>query len=158
MMHGIDFTSAKCIVEYGAGTGVFTAKILERRQPDTTVIVFENNAGFYAQLCDKFANADNLHIIHDSAANVGKYLKKYDYVYADYIISGLPFASLPQAVSVKIMEQTRKYLKHSGSFITFQYTLLKKDFIGQYFSSIGIKRELRNVPPAYVLCCRQERF
>jgi len=154
MTQPIDFSGAKCIVEYGAGTGVFTHTILKQRQPGTVVIIFENNADFYTQLCEKFANEKNLHIINDSAAQVGEYLQKHNLCCADYIISGLPFASLPQAVSTKIMKQTKKHLKQGGSFITFQYTLLKKDFIGQFFQDISVTRELRNVPPAYVFCCR----
>jgi len=156
MMKPIYFNNAKCIVEYGAGTGVFTDKILKLRQPGTIVIVFENNADFYNLLNKKFAGEANIHIINDSAALVGEYLQKHNIAFADYIISGLPFASLPQAVSTKIMEQTKKYLKQGGSFITFQYTLLKKDFIGQFFQDITVTRELRNVPPAYVFCCKHK--
>ena len=154
MTQGIDFDNAKCIVEYGAGTGVFTDKILKQRRPQTTVLLFENNTEFYNQLCKKYTSEANLQIINDSAEHIGKYLHKHNFSFADYIISGLPFASLPQGVSVRIMEQTKKYLKQDGSFITFQYTLLKKEFIGQFFPNISIKRELRNVPPAYVLCCK----
>jgi phospholipid N-methyltransferase len=44
-------------------------------------------------------------------------------------------------------------LKTNGTFVTFQYTLLKKEYIGQYFERIQIKREFRNMPPAYVFCC-----
>jgi len=71
----------------------------------------------------------------------------------DYIVSGLPFASLPKDVSSNILKETQKYLNEEGKFITFQYTLLKKDFIKKYFNEVSIKREVRNVPPAYVICC-----
>lgn len=155
MMQNIDFDSARCIVEYGAGTGVFTEQILSLRKADTVVLIFENNIEFYSLLKEKFKNQQNIHIINDSAAYVGKCLNQHDFEYADYIISGLPFASLPQDVSQNILSQTKKSLKPGGSFITFQYTLIRKDFIGQYFNNITIKRELRNIPPAYVLCCKE---
>ena len=153
MTQNIDFNSAKCIVEYGAGTGVFTNNILKQRKPDTIVILFENNKEFFNQLNEKYTHEVNLYVVNDSAEQIGEYLQKHNIAVADYIVSGLPFASLPQAVSSKIMAQTKKYLRQGGSFITFQYTLLKKDFIGQYFLNIAITRELRNVPPAYVFCC-----
>jgi len=154
MTSNIDFDKAKCIVEYGPGTGVFTDNIVEQKNPDTTVLLFENNLEFYNLLKDKYSDVANIHIINDSAEHVSKYLQHHDINFADYIISGLPFASLPQDVSAKILLQTKKCLKPGGSFITFQYTLLKKDFIEQYFSEIDVKREVRNVPPAYVFCCR----
>jgi len=155
MMQGIDFTNAKCIVEYGAGTGVFTESLLKLRNPDTVLIIFENNEDFYSLLAEKYSNEANLYVINDSAEQVGVYLRNHSFAVADYIISGLPFASLPQAVSSSIMQETKKYLKPDGCFITFQYTMLKHDFISEYFADISITRELRNVPPAYVFCCKQ---
>jgi len=153
MMQGIDFDSAVCIVEYGPGTGVFTEEILKRRRQDTLVLLFEMDKAFYEMLQKKYEGIESLRIINDSAERIGEYLKKHGIDYADYIVSGLPFASLPQSVSVNILSQTKRYLKQGGRFITFQYTLFKKDFIGQFFDEIDVTRELRNVPPAYVLCC-----
>ncbi len=71
----------------------------------------------------------------------------------DYIVSGLPFASLPQQVSSNILKLTQMHLRQGGKFITFQYTLLKKDLIGKYFNKVEIGRELRNIPPAYIFSC-----
>jgi len=154
MVQGIDFSQAEYIVEYGPGTGVFTDKILEARRPDTIVLLIENNPEFYKLLKEKYPNEENLHIINDSAEKIETYLQRWNIPHADYIISGLPFASLPQEVSTRILTQTKKHIKEGGKFITFQYTLLKKDFIGQFFNEIDIKRERRNIPPAYVLTCK----
>ena len=153
MVRNIDFANARCIVEYGPGTGVFTEKILEEKAQDTVVLLFETNREFYFLLKDKYESKPNIHIVNDSAENIDKYLLKYNISGVDYIVSGLPFASLPHDVSSNILEQTKKHLKDEGMFITFQYTLFKKDFIGRYFNRIEILREIRNVPPAYVFCC-----
>jgi len=153
MVKSINFNDARYIVEYGAGTGVFTNEILKYRKTDTIVLLFENNIEFYNLLKEKYEREPNLYIINDSAAHVGKYLLEHNAEMADYIVSGLPFASLPPEVSTNILTATKKYLKPGGRFITFQYTLLKKDFIQQFFSGIDINREIRNVPPAYVLSC-----
>ena len=48
---------------------------------------------------------------------------------------------------------TTKILKEGGNFITFQYTKFKKNFLNQFFNRIDVKRELRNVPPAYIFNC-----
>ena len=154
MVAGINFEDAKCIVEYGAGTGVLTAEIIQKRRPGTVVIIFEMNSTFCKMLNEKYGSEPGVHVVNDSAQHVGQKLAECGVAYADYVISGLPFASLPQAVSFNILTETKKHLKQGGAFITFQYTLLKKDFIQQFFDTVDIVREVRNVPPAYVLRCR----
>jgi phospholipid N-methyltransferase len=138
-------------VEYGPGTGVFTEKILRGRVGDTALFLIERNENFCQILREKYANQPNLHIIEDSAENIGTHLAAHGFSHACYIISGLPFASLPPQISENILTQTAKFLAPAGSFITFQYTLLKKKIFEQYFNHLTIKREFRNVPPAYVL-------
>ncbi|WP_186005566.1 hypothetical protein [Clostridium sp. DL-VIII] len=115
---------------------------------------FESNKEFSSDLLEeKYKDESNIYIVNDSAEYIGKYMKKYDIPWIDYIVSGLPFASLPNDLSSNILKKTQKYLKEDGKFITFKYTLLKKDFIKEYFSEVSVKREVRNVPPAYILCC-----
>jgi phospholipid N-methyltransferase len=153
MIRDIDFENADPIVEYGPGTGVFTDKLVERKKQDTLLILLECNNGFCKQLEDKYNGNNNIIVINDSAENVDKYLDKYKINKVDYIVSGLPFASLPKNTSNKILKKTRTILKKNGLFITFQYTLLKKEFITGYFRKIDIERVVFNIPPAYVLKC-----
>lgn len=154
MISHINFKSAKCIVEYGPGTGVFTEKLVNKKKQDTLLILIEFNKKFYNQLKEKYNKYNNVIIINDSAENIDKYLKKYAAPKVDYIISGLPFASLPKEVSNKILKNTEIILKDHGLFITFQYTLLKKEYIASYFKYISIERVIFNLPPAYVLKCQ----
>lgn len=153
MVENINFNKAKCIVEYGPGTGVFTDKLIEKRNKNTVILIFENNNEFYNLLKHKFKEEKNLFIINDSAENVEEHLKIHDIADVDYVISGLPFASLPKKVSCSILNKTNKILRKEGKFITFQYTLLKKDFINEYFKKVDVKREFINIPPAYILSC-----
>lgn len=153
MIRDIDFENAECIVEYGPGTGVFTDKLAERKRPDTVLILLEYNKEFCKQLQERYNGYDNIVIINDSAENIDRYLVKYNIKKVDYIVSGLPFASLPKEVSNKVLDKTRNILKRDGLFITFQYTLLKKQYIAGYFKEIAMDRVVINVPPAYVLKC-----
>lgn len=154
MVSDIDFNNASCIVEYGPGTGVFTDKLLEKKKQNTKLILLEANKEFCAQLRKKYAENKNIAIIHGSAEHVDSYLKRFGIDKADYVVSGLPFASLPKNVSVKILRKTTKILGKDGLFITFQYTLLKKAFIARFFKRIEFERVLLNIPPAYVLKCK----
>lgn len=156
MINKIDFDNAQYIVEYGPGTGVFTNEIIKRKKQNTIVLLIEYNSNFYNNLQKKYKDIDNLYIVHGSVENIDKYLKDFNIPYIDYVVSGLPFASLPKNISSTILEKTNTLLKKDGNFITFQYTLFMKKYINQYFSSINIKREYRNIPPAYVLNCSNE--
>ena len=153
MVSDIDFDKSKCIVEYGPGTGVFTEKILSRIKDDTIVILVEINKEFYNILKSIYGHKKNVIIVNDSAENIDKILKKYSIDAVDYIISGLPFASLPKNISKSILEKTSKIIKGNAEFITFQYTLLKLDLFKEYFIDINYKKVMRNLPPAYVLKC-----
>ena len=153
MVLQVDFENAACIVEYGPGTGVFTDEMLGRRKPGTHLLLLERNPEFARKLAKKYENTQNLTVINDTAEQIGKYLNMYSIQKADYILSGLPFASMPQEVSENILRETKKYLRDGGKFVTFQYTLFRKGFFSKHFGEISITHEIRNIPPAYVLCC-----
>lgn len=147
----IDFDKADCIVEYGAGTGIFTRDVVAKKRPDTTYIVIEQNDRFYEILRRQFYGMPGVVLIHGDAGNVCSFLREQGFGHADYIISGLPFTSLPRQVSRKILSQTQKAIGTEGVFTTFQYTLLRKTFLEKYFGIQKIERVWRNLPPAYVL-------
>lgn len=154
MVEDINFINATCIVEYGPGTGVFTEKILNKKKDSTIFIAIEYNTEFYKILKDKFKNETNFILINDSAENLKDYLDKYNINKVDYIVSGLPFASLPDAMSQRILSVTKEILKGKSRFITFQYTLFKMKLFRKYFGQIKRKKVLLNLPPAYVLECK----
>lgn len=153
MVDSIDFHNAKYIVELGPGTGVFTDKIIDNRNQHTVVMLIESNTEFCTLLKEKYTDEKNLFIINGSAEDIDKYTKYFNIPYLDYVVSGLPFASLPKSVSSAILIKTKRLLRKNGLFITFQYTLFKKGFIGHYFKHMIITREYRNIPPAYVFSC-----
>lgn len=150
MTDAIDFKKAHCIVEYGAGTGVFTREVIAKKQPGTTYIVIEQNARFYEMLQKQFCGISDVVLIHGDAGNICSFLEAQGYPHADHIISGLPFTSLPKQVSHRILSQTQKAIGSEGVFTTFQYTLLRKSFLEEYFRIERILHIWRNLPPAYV--------
>lgn len=153
MIESINFESAECIVEYGPGTGVFTEKLVRNKKRNTILILIEYNEKFCELLKDKYKDYENVVIVNDSAENIDKHLSKHKVKQVDYVLSGLPFASLPKSISSKILRKTRNIIKKNGLFITFQYTLMKKGYLGNFFEDISFDRVLYNLPPAYVLKC-----
>ncbi|SDL24939.1 class I SAM-dependent methyltransferase [Natronincola ferrireducens] len=154
MIENIDFLKSECIIEYGAGTGVFTEKLLARMKDDTLLLVFENNRNFYQELVKHYGHKKNVKIINDSAENVVRYMNEYNLTKVDYIVSGIPFASLPFNIAENILKDTKKILAAEGKFITFQYSLIKLQTFKIYFREINYKKVILNIPPAYVLNCR----
>lgn len=156
MIEGVNFNMCNCIVELGPGTGIFTDEILKKRNANTTLILIEYNSDFYKKLKSKYSNIKNIYIINDSAENIDYYINKYEINKVDYIVSGLPFASLPKEMSESILDKCKCVLGYKGSFIAFQYTKFKKSLINKYFKDININREILNIPPAYVFTCKNK--
>ncbi|WP_434310737.1 class I SAM-dependent methyltransferase [Hominifimenecus sp. rT4P-3] len=151
MMEPIEFSRAKCIVEYGPGTGVFTRELIKRKKRETILILIEYNLTFYQKLKTEFGGREDVHIINGSAENVREYIGQHGILTADYIVSGLPFASLPTKMSEKILKETQNAIGERGRFLTFQYTMLKRKFFEQYFHMADCLLEFWNLPPAYVM-------
>lgn len=154
MIGNVDFENAECIVEYGPGSGVFTEKLIVKKKEDTLLIVFENNQKFCNNLLDIYKHKKNVKIINDGAENIKEHLEKFKIKQVDYIVSGLPFTSLPKNISDTILNNTSEILNINGEFITFQYSLVKKSLFTSYFDNIKVKKIMLNMPPAYVLKCR----
>ncbi|GAB6439408.1 rRNA adenine N-6-methyltransferase family protein [Bacillus cereus] len=153
MVAPINFEEAKCIIEYGPGTGVFTEELIQHKQADTKLFIIENNEQFYLMLQKKYGDIENVYVIHDSAEYTDKHIQKHGIEKVDYIVSGLPFASLPQNVSNKILKVSREILGKDGKFITFQYTRLKQKYLRSFFENIEVNKVYWNVPPAFVFTC-----
>ena len=158
MIKGIDFEHAACIVEYGPGTGAFTRELIRRRSACTTLLLIEYNRHFYEKVKEQVKDEQNVYVIHGSAENVQKYLIQYGITKIDYVLSGLPFASLPSEVSDCILQNTRSVLADEGKFITLQYTNLKKELIRTFFPKFKVEKEWRNVPPAYIFTCEKNEI
>ncbi len=155
MIAAINFEHSKTIVELGPGTGAFTEKIAKQKKKETLLILIEINGTFVKNLKQQYAQDPSVQVIHGSAENLKKYLEVLNVDRVDYVLSGLPFASMPLDVSERVLRNVRDSLLHSGKFITFQYSLVKKKFIQRFFPRIIEKRVLLNFPPAFVLSCEQ---
>lgn len=151
MVAPIDFNQANIIVEIGAGTGVFTEELVRRKQVDTTLIVIEINESFAKQLKEKYITNHSVIVINNSAENMNEHI--LDIGKVDYVISGIPFASLPRQLSSKILQNVSLALKENGKFITIQYTKKQLQFISSFFNSFQIEKVYLNIPPAYIVTC-----
>lgn len=152
MTDPVNWGKAKVVVEFGAGTGVITDKILERMTQDAVLLCFEIDDLLFSKLKKRFSDP-RIKLIHEGAENLGKYLGKYKLGEVDYVISGLPLVSLPKKTSALIVAQILKYLRKGGNYIQFQYSLVSRKEFKSLFSKMKLSFTPLNIPPAFVYVC-----
>lgn len=154
MMEPIDFEKASCIMEYGPGTGAFTEELVNRKRSNTVLILIEQNEEFCRMLLERYGNVENLYVVNKSAEDADEIMREFGISRVDYIVSGLPFVSMHTAMMVSVFQATRRCIGRTGTFITLQYTTLRKKFFEWAFDIIDCVHVMKNLPPAYVFVLR----
>ena len=147
MLGRVDWDKTKVFVEYGPGVGTFTRPILDQLAPDATLVTIDTNPDFTRYLKDSIDD-DRLVAVNGSAADVEKILADRGLPKADYVLSGLPFSTLPPGVGDAIAEATAKVIRPGGAFLVYQFSPKVRDFIAPHFDRIDRGFEWINVPPA----------
>ncbi|WP_340314872.1 class I SAM-dependent methyltransferase [Rhizorhabdus argentea] len=142
----VDWANTKLFVEYGPGVGTFCGTILERLAPDATLLVIDTNPVFVDFLRRKFADTRFV-AVHGSAADVNEIIDAHGFDQADYVLSGLPFSTLPQGVGAAIAEATHRVLKPAGAFLIYQYSPYVLKLLEPLFDRIDRDLEWWNIPP-----------
>ncbi len=147
MLETVDWQHTRLFVEYGPGVGTFTRTVLERLPADATLLAIDLNADFIAYL-GKHIRDPRLKLVHGSAADVLRHVAESGHSQADYVLSGLPFSTLPEGVGPAICDRTRDVLRPGGSFLVYQYSTRMRALLAPRFAPPIEKWEWRNVPPA----------
>jgi phospholipid N-methyltransferase len=151
----VDWTRAQTLVEYGPGVGTITAHILARMQPNSRLVVFEMNEDFVRYLARTFPDP-RLHVVHGSAETVQEELDRLKLDGADYIISGIPYTTMPVELRERIIRESRGALKPGGAVLVYQFTRTVLPYLQTHFSQIRQDFEPRNILPARLFYCTQE--
>ncbi len=147
MLSPVDWANTKLFVEYGPGVGTFTRPILEKLGPDSTLLTIDTNPDFTRYLRESIDDP-RLVTVTGSAADVEKILLDQGHGSADYVLSGLPFSTLPPGVGDAIAEATSNVIRPGGAFLVYQFSPKVRDFIQPHFAPIKRGFEWVNVPPA----------
>jgi phospholipid N-methyltransferase len=146
MLSRVDWQNTKLFVEYGPGVGTFCATILERLAPDATLLVIDTNPVFVDYLRRKFADTRFI-AVHGSASDVNEIVTAHGFDKADYVLSGLPFSTLPAGVGPAIAKATHDVLRPGGAFLIYQYSPHVLRLIEPLFERIERDLEWWNIPP-----------
>jgi phospholipid N-methyltransferase len=143
-----DWPNVKLFVEYGPGVGTFTQAILDRLPADGTYIAIDTNPDFIEYLRIKFTDSRFVPV-HGSAADVEQIIAEHGFEQADYVLSGLPFSTLPKGVAPAIAAATHRVLKTGGAFLVYQFRPKVRDFLEPHWDRIDYSIEWWNIPPSH---------
>ena len=146
MLSKVKWTECKLFVEYGPGVGTFCRPVLERLPRDGRLIVIDTNPLFIDYLKATITDS-RFSAVHGSAADVEEIIRAHGHDHADYVLSGLPFSTLPDGVGAQIAAATHKVLRPGGAFLVYQFTAAARDFMAKHFTHIDEGFELLNVLP-----------
>jgi phospholipid N-methyltransferase len=154
LLNKVDWKRARTVVEYGPGVGTITGRILQRMSPHARLVVFEMNEDFVRYLNRAYPDP-RLHVVHGSAETVQRELDRLKLDGADYIISGIPFTTMPIELRDKIMRESREALNPGGAVLVYQFTRAVLPYLRSHFNQIDQDFEPRNILPARLFYCTQ---
>jgi phospholipid N-methyltransferase len=152
VLNQVDWNRARVIVEYGPGVGTITQEILKRMRPDAVLLALELNQEFVNFLREEIVDP-RFHAVHASASDVRKVLAKLDLPCADYIISGIPYSTMPDAVRRQVMQESRQVLHPEGALLVYQFTNTVLPYLKSSFGSVRQGFQFLNILPARIFYC-----
>lgn len=146
ILDDVDWARTRLFVEYGPGVGTFTHSILDRLPADATLLAIDLNHDFITYLGAEIADP-RLRAVHGSAADVRRLVAETGHQHADYVLSGLPFSTLPKGVGEGICAETQAVLRPGGQFLIYQYSRFVHRLIAPLFGRVDERIEWLNIPP-----------
>lgn len=146
MLGPVDWENCKLFVEYGPGIGTFCRPVLERLRRDGQLIVIDTNPLYIDYLRSTITDS-RFSAVLGSAADVEDIVAAYGHDHADYVLSGLPFSTLPDGIGPEIAAATHRVLRPGGAFLVYQFSAKARDFMAKHFARIDQGFEFWNVLP-----------
>jgi phospholipid N-methyltransferase len=146
MLAPVNWDECRLFVEYGPGVGTFCRPVLDRLRRDGALIVIDTNPLFIDYLRATITDSRFTAVL-GSAADVEEIVRAHGHDHADYVLSGLPFSTLPDGIGPAIASATHRILRPGGSFLVYQFSARARDFMARHFSRIDEGFEFWNVLP-----------
>ena len=151
MLKGIDFSTARCVVELGAGTGPVTAELLQRAGARCRTVIVERDPDLCTRLRERFPGAE---VTEADALDLDWILDRREIEAVDHIVCGLTLAWFSPEDQHTILDTSRRRLRPDGSFRQVTYMpRIHLPLYRRYFDDVQAHFVLRNVPPASVYVC-----
>jgi len=145
------------VIELGAGPGNLTTR-LAHRCPLARIVTCEINP-VLAEVCRHNLAAANLEqrvtVVADSAERLLADLARNHAPAPDFVISGVPLATLERPQTLALLAAVHNVLAQGGLYIQFQYSLVDRSKIRARFSSLRTLPVWLNFPPAVIYYARR---
>jgi phospholipid N-methyltransferase len=148
----INWDKARLIVEYGPGVGSFTKELLHHMSPEARLLALELNPEFCAYLRASLQDP-RLLVVNESASQIDQVLERLGFPHADYVISGIPFATIPHDARDCIVRKTYSVLRPDGSFLVYQFSSVVLPYLERVFGRVSRDFELLNIVPTRLFYC-----
>lgn len=146
MLGPVDWERCKLFVEYGPGVGTFCRPVLDQLRRDGTLIVIDTNKLFIDYL-NRTITDSRFIAVHGSAEDVEDIIRAHGHDHADYILSGLPFSTLPEGLGPRIAAATHRAIRPGGAFLTYQFSKSAHNLTAQHFDRVDSGFEWLNILP-----------
>ena len=160
MLEGIRPDENNVVIELGVGTGAITKHFAEIVPDERSYLGIELDPNLVQSLRTKFPS---MRIVRGNARELEKIHKKTGLGKVSYIISCLPFVSIPNEIGEEILNEIDKFMQQGCVFRTFQYApsyympsaiKLREFMRRRYGKSKKSKLIVNNLPPAITLTWR----
>lgn len=149
MLAPVKWDECRLFVEYGPGIGTFCQPVLDRMRKDATLLVIDTNPDFIEFLRQHFRDSRFV-AVHGSAADVNAIMREFGFEHADYILSGLPFSTLPGDLGPRIASETAKAIRPGGAFLVYQFRARAREYMAPHFKRIDTGFEFWNILPCHL--------
>lgn len=146
MLGPVKWDECRLFVEYGPGVGTFCRPVLDRLRRDGQLIVIDTNPLYIDYLRATITDSRFVPVL-GSAADVEEIVRAQGHDHADYVLSGLPFSTLPDGIGPAIAAATHRVIRPGGAFLVYQFSARARDFMAKHFRHIDEGFELLNVLP-----------
>ena len=109
----VDWDECRMFVEYGPGVGTFCRPVLNRMRRDAQLVVIDTNPMFIDYLNATITDS-RFKAVLGTATDVEAIVAAHGATHADYVLSGLPFSTLPDGVGPEIAAATHRVAPTAG--------------------------------------------
>ena len=146
MLAPVAWDECKLFVEYGPGVGTFCRPVLDRLPRGGELVVIDTNP-LYIDYLTKTIRDSRFHPVLGSAEDVEAIVRSLGHEQADYVLSGLPFSTLPEGVGPAIAAATHRVIRPGGAFLTYQFSAVARDLTARHFARVDTGMTRLNIPP-----------
>ncbi|HUD95827.1 AAA family ATPase [Sphingobium sp.] len=150
MFRSVDWNAINLMVEFGPGTGAFTATALGYLRPDATLLAIDTSSDFTQHLRRTLGGDSRLIVVTGSASDLDAILAARGINHIDCILSGLPFSTLSEAEARRIVDASARLLRPSGSFLAYQMRTAIRPYLVARFDTVMHDFEWWNLPPCHL--------